>query len=586
MPSSRKTLKIGFNAIILGALLSAIAVAAAAAENKKPASTPAPAKPAATSRPAPSSRPSGNSGGGATHGPSAAGPSASHPASSGPSANHPATSGPTAGGAGVRPSTNNTAIGARGFNAGGAGAHASVAPHNAAIRTPPSRGSSERVTSNGSVVRMRSNGRPSDVHDARRGMDVHQGLNGGRRIVAEHADHSRAVFQRGRPGYVQRPYSFHGHDFARRTYFYHGQMYSHFYHGYGFRGLYLNVYAPGFYFAPGFYGWAYNPWRAPIVFGWGWGASPWYGYYGYYFAPYPAYPSASYWLTDYMISSDLQSAYAAHAEAGEMDGAPPAMAGPPELTPDVKQQIADEVRNQLALENQEAQQNAQQQDIDPGSSGLGRMLDDAARGKQHVFVVGTALDVVDANQAECALSDGDVLALETAPPADATTAELVVLSSKGGVECAKQDTVAISLDDLQEMQNHMRETIDQGLQELQKKQGKSGLPAAPVAPQMQPALYVSIAPPQDPSVATELQQESQLGDQAEQDVTGAVAPTGEMPPHTAPIASASVTLGQTISQVEGMLGQPNSKALLGPKVIYNYNGMKIIFKDGKVADVQ
>lgn len=24
----------------------------------------------------------------------------------------------------------------------------------------------------------------------------------------------------------------------------------------------------------------------------------------------------------------------------------------------------------------------------------------------------------------------------------------------------------------------------------------------------------------------------------------------------------------------------------GPKVIYNYNGMKVIFKDGKVTDVQ
>jgi hypothetical protein len=27
-------------------------------------------------------------------------------------------------------------------------------------------------------------------------------------------------------------------------------------------------------------------------------------------------------------------------------------------------------------------------------------------------------------------------------------------------------------------------------------------------------------------------------------------------------------------------------ANLGPKVIYYYNGMKVIFKDGKVSDVQ
>jgi hypothetical protein len=34
------------------------------------------------------------------------------------------------------------------------------------------------------------------------------------------------------------------------------------------------------------------------------------------------------------------------------------------------------------------------------------------------------------------------------------------------------------------------------------------------------------------------------------------------------------------------MGQPVSKALLGPKVIYNYNGLKVIFKNGKVSDVQ
>ncbi len=460
--------------------------------------------------------------------------------------------------------------------------------HPSAIRGggPAPRGSNERALPSGSAVRTRPNGRVSDVHDAKRGMDIHHGLNGGRRVSVEHADHSRTVFQRGRPGYVQRPYSFRGHDFARRTYFYHGRAYSHFYHGYGYRGLYLNVYAPGFYYGPGFYGWAYNPWAAPIAFGWGWGGSPWYGYYGGYFAPYPVYPGASYWLTDYMISQDLQAAYAAHQEAGEVDGVPDVPGGPPEMTADVKQQIADEVRNQLALENQEAQQNAQQQDINPGSSGIDRMLND---GHPHVFVVGTALDVVDASQTECTLSDGDALALRTPPPPDATAVDLVVLASKGGQECQKQATVSVSLEDLQEMQNHMRETIDAGLQELQAKQGKGGVPPAPSSAQVTPALYASIAPPQDPSVATEIQQEGQQGDQAEQEVTteasqGSGTPIGAL--QAAPTAPATVTLGQSQSDVEGILGQPTSKAMLGPKVIYNYNGMKVIFKDGKVADVQ
>jgi hypothetical protein len=424
------------------------------------------------------------------------------------------------------------------------------------------------------------------MHDPRTGLDIHHGLNGNRAVSVERADHSRVFAERGRPGFVQRPYNFHGHDFARRTYFYHGRAYSHFYHGFGFRGMYLNVYAPGFYYGPAFYGWAYNPWAAPITFGWGWGGSPWYGYYGGYFAPYPVYPNASYWLTDYMISQDLQAAYAAHQEAGEADGAPSAAGGPPELTPDVKQQIADEVRNQLALENQEAQQNARQQDVDPGSSGIARQLNDAAHGRQHVFVVGTALDVVDASQTECLLSDGDVLALQAAPPDDATAADLLVLSSKGGQECQKRATVSVSLEDLQEMQNHMRESIDQGLQELQARQGKGGIPVAPASPQVTPALYASVAPPQDPGVEAELQQQAQQGDQAEKDVTSDGFQGNAAMRSVAPAAPATVTLGQTQGDVEGILGQPTSKAILGPKVIYNYNGMKVIFKDGKVADVE
>ncbi len=89
----------------------------------------------------------------------------------------------------------------------------------------------------------------------------------------------------------------------------------------------------------------------------------------------------------------------------------------------------------MALENQEAAQNTHQQEIDPGSSGIDRMLSD---GRPHIFVVGAALDVVDASQAECSLSDGDVLALSGMPPTDARAVDLIVLSSKGGQECAKQ----------------------------------------------------------------------------------------------------------------------------------------------------
>jgi hypothetical protein len=467
------------------------------------------------------------------------------------------------------------------------GGFSSPGSHSSPIRTSAPRGSNERSTAFGSVVRTRPNGRISDVHDPRRGIDVHRGLNGNRAVFLERADHSRVFAERGRPGFVQHPYSFHGHDFARRTYFYHGHAYSHLYHGFTFRGLFLNVYAPGSYYRPGFYGWAYSPWARPITFGWGWRSAAWFGYYGGYFQPYPSYPSASYWLTDYLISQDLQTAYAAHQEAGEVNGAAMASGGLPELTPDVKQQVADEVRNQLALENQEAQQNTQQQDVDPGSSGIARMVSD---GRPHVFVVGSALDVVDNTGAECSLSDGDVLALRTSPSPDASAADLAVLASKGGSECQKSATVSVSLNDLQEMQNHMRETIDQGLEELQAKQGKDGLPTLPPSAQSAPApaLYASVAPPPDPNAAADIQQQTQQADQAENEVTqGSGVPASATP--TAPIAQASaptVALGQSPDQVQAALGTPTRVANLGSKVIYYYNGMKVTFKDGKVSNVQ
>jgi hypothetical protein len=416
-------------------------------------------------------------------------------------------------------------------------------------------------------------------------MDVHHGLNGNRRVSVERHDGSRMVAERGRPGYVQRGFSYHGHDFDRRSYYYHGREYSRFYRSYGFRGVVLNVYAPGFYYGPGFYGWAYNPWAQPIAFGWGWGGSPWYGYYGGYFEPYPVYPSAAYWVTDYMISHDLQAAYAAHQEAGEVDGSPSAAGGPPALTPDVKQQIADEVRDQLALENDEARRTAHHIDVDPASSGIARLLAD---GKSHVFVAGGALDLVDANGQECGISDGDALLLRNPPPADATAADLVVLASKGGQECQKSSTVTVQLTDLQEMQNQMRATIDQGLEELQAKQGTGGLPQAPPSAQAKPTEteFAAIAPPPNPQDEADLQQQAQQAEQSEKEVTVEASQMNGVPSSAAPPASITVELGQTPDQVQAVLGQPARVANLGSKVIYYYNGEKVIFNDGKVSGVQ
>jgi hypothetical protein len=76
------------------------------------------------------------------------------------------------------------------------------------------------------------------------------------------------------------------------------------------------------------------------------------------------------------------------------------------------------------------------------------------------------------------------------------------------------------LADLQEMQNHMRETIDKGLAALQAKQGTDGLPSAPPSAQgaPDPAAYAAAAPAPDPNAATEIQQQNVQATQAVKDV--------------------------------------------------------------------
>jgi hypothetical protein len=420
-------------------------------------------------------------------------------------------------------------------------------------------------------------------------MDVHRGLNGNRHVMVERGDHSRVFAERGGRGYVQRPYMYHGHEYARRSYYYHGHYYNAYYGRYYYHGLYLNPYYPAYYFGPAYYGWVYNPWVTPVPYAWGWGAAPWYGYYGAYFTPYSVYPSAAFWLTDYMIASSLQAAYQANADA-QVQAA--ALNGAAPVSPEVKQLIADEVRTQIAIENTEARAagNANAEP-DPASSSIQRLLTD---GHSHVFVAGSDLDVVDAGGNECALSQGDAIQLSGQTAPDATAANLTVLASKGGNECPRGDAVAVQLTDLQEMQNHMRESIDQGMQELQKKQGQGGLPAAPAAATTAPvesAMAASAPPPPPQSeVASEINQESRDADAAEKeaaaDTTGAAAPDAAVAPPAPPAEPASIAAGQSIDEVTAALGQPAKIVNLGAKKIYVYKDMKVTFINGKVTDVQ
>jgi hypothetical protein len=411
--------------------------------------------------------------------------------------------------------------------AGRPGGGPAVAHGNMAHPSPA--GAHEMHNASGDA-RMRRDGRPSDVHDARRGMDIHHNLaGGGRRVETMRPDGRRLVYERGRPGYIGHPYSVHGREFERRAYYDHGRAYNRFYSPYRYHGYDMRVYAPGRYYPAAYYGWAYRPWGAPVRYGWGWNADPWYGYYGAYFTPYPVYASPSLWLTDYMLSQTLSAAYAANVAAA--NGATAAAYAGPALSADTKQLIAAEVQNDIALENQEATQNGAQTMPDPASSGIARLLND---GQRHVLVAGREADVTDTTGQECALTDGDVVQVAGPVGPQDTTVQATVLASKGGKDCAKGSTVALGLDEAQEMNNHLREKIDQGMEVMQAQQGKGGLPAAPASALAAPvdALVAQGAPPPDPAGAQELDQQDAQASQSEKDVLGATAgaPAADAPP--------------------------------------------------------
>jgi hypothetical protein len=75
----------------------------------------------------------------------------------------------------------------------------------------------------------------------------------------------------------------------------------------------------------------------------------------------------------------------------------------------------------------------------------------------------------------------------------------------------------------------------------------------------------------------------QGGGQPAADQAPAAQPAADQQP---PAEPASIDKGMTPDQVEAALGKPDKKVNLGPKMIYYYKDMKVIFISGKVSDVQ
>jgi hypothetical protein len=237
------------------------------------------------------------------------------------------------------------------------------------------------------------------------------------------------------------------------------------------------------------------------------------------------------------VAADASAA----ASSGDGGGSAPAASASSTVTlsPEVKEAIADEVKAELAAQQAEAQNGSAQAapagSPAPNSGSDAQVAATPANSTQErppaldparrTFVVDGNLTVT-ANGQECGLTGGDVLTrLTDTPDADNMVSASVSASKKS--DCASGQTVSVKVDDLQEMQNHFDEQLDNGMKELAKKQGTDGMPKAPDT-----AVVESDIPPPQPDTTAEktLQDQQQAADQAEtqvkQEATAAPAPSG------------------------------------------------------------
>ena len=430
----------------------------------------------------------------------------------------------------------------------------------------PSQPGQASATRGGETVRRDQSGRVTEVH-VKSGAVVYHEPTGVRRVEVERPGSQVVVAVAPGRGYVQRPVVVQDRQFLKRTYFVGGRPFVQVYRPVAYRGVWFQIYTPVRFYRPSFFAYLFNPWLTPVAWGWGWGASPWYGFYGGYFTPYAYYRSPALWLTDFFIASTLQAAYQERMAAGMAPA--PVAGGEVALSPEVKQLVADEVQRQLERERAEGQSPSAYYGADAAPVW--------ADNTSHVFVAYTALGV-NSNLGYCTVGEGDVLQMRSIPPAYASAANVVVLASRRQ-DCRRGSMVTVQLQDLQDMSNRMRETVEAGLGDLQSHQGQNGMP--PMPPGAAGTIDTPLAPQAtpDPDAGTEVNQVYTQADQAERAALGQGG--GD-----ATAGTPTVSLGQTIDQVRAALGPPLQIMDAGPKQIYVYRNLKVTFLNGRVTDIQ
>jgi hypothetical protein len=355
----------------------------------------------------------------------------------------------------------------------------------------------------GMKTSFRPDGTVSAIHTSN--MHINYAVSGARRVETVRPDHSVLVSTGPQQGYLQRTVVVNDRDVVQRIYVVNKATYVRNYTTYRYRGVVLEHYVPAVYYAPAFYGWVYYPWPHPVPYRWGFYGAPWYEYYGGYFTPAPVYPTPSLWLTDYLLAQTLSDAYQDRAATVARNGDNFAKTDTA-ISPETKQILAAEVQEMVAAGNKAAG--------DPSpESNLAGELPDVVKHERSVFVVASNLDVTNEN-GECGLTPGDILEMDAPLPQDAVTADVRVISSKR-IDCPASSLVRVSVDQLQEMHNNLRQRVDEGMQLLRASQGSSGIPVAPpeaLAPPPRPNYMVDAAPVSEEQVVTMIAEQQQTAD--------------------------------------------------------------------------
>jgi hypothetical protein len=361
----------------------------------------------------------------------------------------------------------------------------------------------------------------------------------------------------GRAGYVQRPMVSHGQALVKRTYVVDGVARPRVYRTWTAGDRVYHVYQPLRTYHPAFYAWAHASCSRPVPYRWGWRHRPWYRHYGGYFSPYAFYESPTFWLTDFLIATTLETAYLEQ-------GAP---ADDPSMTYDDETGMSVEAKDAIA------QEITREMDQERDARDLGGQPPLFSAAGPKVFLVSSEV-MAYSGVRECLLREGDVVQLSGVPAPGSEWAEVMILSTRGG-RCPRGSLVSLRTLDLQEMANHMQAIVDQGMEKLQAERG-AGL--APLPPQAFGTINAPFSDDvqADPDALDELDRAVAEADRSEQEVIqGGTAGS-----------ATTITLGMTPADVEGILGRPPRTADLGPKVIYLYKDLKVTFLKGRVSDVQ